>query len=148
MRKYSEGTTFYEATLDDILSVLESDDANPWLIYALKSDGMDAIKIDDMFGSAIIDDVLYICVTDGRDIVVDGRRIDPEYALDNSMTQETVSELYSDYIVRASKDIIRERITEYEIEMRNTSDLAAWMLDDGIAFEDIVEYAREIDLIE
>ncbi len=107
----NSGTTFYSASADDIIEAYGDVTLNVWVRKAFIERGLDAIDYDsNLFGSKVIDDVLYICVTDGQDIEVDGELVNPEEALEIYTPDEL-----SKYIRPATKEVIRRYITEYEI---------------------------------
>lgn len=109
------GTTYYRATLDNVIQTLTRNDANLFLLYLIEEYGFDALDFKKhMFGSAVVEenneDVLYICVTDGYEIEVDGEMIDPEEALEN------YAPIYlENHIQDADDDIIMRNITPYEL---------------------------------
>lgn len=137
------GTTFYSATVDDIIDAYGDVTLNAWIRQAFVDRGLDAIDYDhNLYGSAIIDDVLYICVTDGYDIEVNGEEVDPEEAL-----SEYTPEDLSDYIKPATAEIIRRNITEYELI---TPDFESWAIDllrDGYSFSKLVTDYMEFENI-
>ena len=128
------GTTFYSATVDDIIDAYGDMTLNAWIRQAFVDRGLDAIDYDhNLYGSAVINDVLYICVTDGYEIEVNGEEVDPE----ESLSEYTPEEL-SDYIEPATAEIIRRNITEYELK---TPDFESWAIDllrYGYAFSKLV----------
>lgn len=128
----NSGTTFYYATIGDIIKAFESDDSNIWIQKAFTELEWDAIDLDNhLFGSQIVGDNLYICVTDGYDIEIDGNLVNPEEALE-LYTPDTLD----DYIKPATDKIIHKYITEYEL---NTPDFDKWAVD---LLEDNVEFSR------
>lgn len=134
----SIGTTYYTASLDDVISAMRSQGGNIWIYASFKKLGWDAIDFaHNLYGSQVIDNVLYLCITDGHDIDVNGESVNPEEALEDY----DVSEL-SAYIQPADADIIRKYITQYEIK---TPDFNNWA-DDLISdyyFTDLVRDAQE-----
>lgn len=135
------GTTFYEVTLEDIQSAFNEDDANVWIGKMFELDGWDAIDFETaLYGSQIIDDVLYICVTDGQDIKIKGEYVDPEAALEYYQLNHL-----SEYIKEGTSDIIKKYITEYEVVTPDFNKLAELLLKDGHLFTDIVKDAQEFD---
>lgn len=104
-------TKFYSASLDDVLKAYDNPDKNCWVYASLKEYGWDCIDFDNnLFGSAVVDDILYICVTDGKDIRVMDSWVDPEYAL-----EDYVIDVLQDYIIPATDKIITRYISSYEI---------------------------------
>lgn len=138
-------TVFYKVTLDKLHDSFSesSPDHNLWLEYAIRIYGFDAIKVDDIWGSKVVDDVLYLCSTNGQPIYVDGVPVDPEKALESF----DVSEL-SDYIEDADTDIVREIITDYEFDLKDVDELALEMLKMGESFIVIGQDANEIYLFD
>lgn len=137
------GTTFYSATVDDIIDAYGDVTLNAWIRQAFVDRGLDAIDYDhNLYGSAIIDDVLYICVTDGYDIEVNGEEVDPEEAL-----SEYTPEDLSDYIKPATAEIIRRYITEYELKTPDFESLAIDLLRDGHTFSKLVTDYMEFENI-
>lgn len=134
------GTTYYQITLDDVKNAMkDNNDANIWILKSFEELGWDAIDFDhNLFGSQIIDNVLYLCVTDGRNIEVGGGLVDPEAALEDY----DVSEL-SAYVQEADEDTILKYITQYEIETPNFNKWAEDLLSDGYKFTDLVSAAQE-----
>jgi hypothetical protein len=133
-----KGTTFYKATLDEVKSAFKEKGANLWLLESFEKLGWDAIDFDNnLFGSRVIDDVLYICVTDGYEIEVNGRKEDPEEVLDYYGDSEL-----ADYIEDATDKIILKYITEYEIHSPDFNGWAADLLKD-YEFIDLVDTAKE-----
>lgn len=134
------GTTYYRVTLDDIESVMQdSTDANIWILKSFQELGWDAIDFEhNLFGSQVIDNVLYICNTDGRDIDVRGEKVDPETALDDYKLSDL-----STYIEDADEEIILKYITPYEIKTPKFNNWASELLKDGYTFTDLVNDAQE-----
>lgn len=128
------GTTFYSVTADDIIEAYGDSTLNVWIRQAFVERGLDAIDYDNnLYGSKVIDDVLYICDTDGRDIEVNGNPTDPEDALDEYVVDEL-----SEYIEPASAEIIRRYITEYELKDPDFEGWAIDLLRDGYDFSKLV----------
>lgn len=140
--KHSElGTTFYQVSLKELQDFLKDSDANMWMQKAFEEDGFDAIEFKyNLFGSQVIDGFLYLCITDGYDIVVNGKEVDPETALDYYNPETELS----DYVKPATEDIILNNITEYELKPIDFDRWAAELLED-YSFVDLVNAAKEID---
>lgn len=138
----SIGTTFYSADLKTVQEVLKSNHLNLFAQYSIDEYGWDAIDFKhNLFGSEVIDDILYICVTDGQDINIEGKSVDPESAL----TEYDVSSC-EDYIQEATDDIILKHITVYEVIVDDIDTAALELLKQGESFEDLMEAAQELDL--
>lgn len=139
----NSGTTFYATTAEDIIKAYDDNSSNIWVRQAFIEEGLDAIDYDNnLFGSAVIGDTLYICVTDGKEIEVNGTLVDPETAL----TDYTLDDL-SEYTKNASADIIRRYITEYEIKSPDFDKWAIDMLNDGVSFSDLVADYEDFDYV-
>lgn len=138
------GTTFYRCTIDQVIETLENIDANMWLQYVIKEYGWDAIDFKhNLFGSEIIDDVLYICKTDGYEIQINGEDVEPEFALEDYSIEEL-----SAYIEDATDDIVRSSITTYELKPIDLDEVSLRLLELGNSFTDVVKSAQDADLIE
>lgn len=132
----SSDTVFYRVTLEDVIDALEKDKANIWLIAALKEYGWECLN-DKVYlwGCKVIDDDLYLCHTDSQDMVIDGRTISPEDALDELSLEDL-----SDYIEDGDDDIILQYISSYELDLEDhIEDVAKLLLEEGNSFADIVE---------
>lgn len=139
----SRGTTYYRCSLSEIIDSLSDTDANPWIISELSNYGWDAIDFKhNLFGSRIIDGILYICETNGQDISVNGNNIDPETALNEYSLEDL-----SNYITKADDKIISSKITGYEIQFKDIDTTAIHLIESGISFQDVVQYADELNLI-
>lgn len=137
----NSGTTFYSASADDIIEAYGDVTLNVWVRKAFIERGLEAIDYDrNLFGSKVIDDVLYICVTDGQDIEVDGELVNPEEALEIYTPYEL-----SEYIRPASKDIISRYITEYEIIIPDFDNWAIDLLNDVYDFSKLVKDYQEFE---
>lgn len=135
------GTTFYRCSLKEIKDALSDDDSNIWVMKSIDELGYDAIDFEkNLFGSEIIDDDLYICVTDGYDIDVSGEFVNPEDVLSSYDTSEI-----SEYIKPATADIIQKYITQYEIYAPEFDKWAPDLLKRGYTFSELVKDAQEFD---
>lgn len=135
------GATFYYTDLDNAREVLKNNDLNIFAQYWLDQYGWEAINLkDNLFGSQIIDDLLYICVTDGSDIKINGKAVDPESALEKYGV-----EACSAYIEPAPDDIITRYISEYEIDITDFEEAAMELLKDGYSFEELYKAAKDYD---
>ncbi|MCM1226122.1 MAG: hypothetical protein NC320_01695 [Clostridium sp.] len=135
------GTTYYLVTFDQIQKFFNGEDSNVWIGKSFEELGWAAIDFDNnLFGSQIIGDDLYICVTDGKDIEVNGDLVNPEEALEICAPDDL-----SEYIKSASNGIIQRYITEYEIVMPDFDNWAADLLEDNISFSRMVSDFHEFD---
>ena len=139
------GTVFYKIELEDAISVLEDDPkTNLFVLYQIRNNGFDAFDTKNMmYGSIAIDDILYLCNTDGHEISVDGENVDPEYAL-----HEYPAEQLSDYIEPGTPEIIKKYLTTYELAPFDIDEVAQELIDGGHKFTTVVEEAYNADLIE
>lgn len=136
----SIGTEFHKISLDDTLKILQRDKANIWLMQRLESVGWEALDIKhNLFGSYVIDDILYICVTDGKEIQVEDALIDPEIALESYRPEEL-----EDYIVDADDKIVKRYITEYALAEFDIDESAEQLLHEGKSFIDLMESAQNL----
>lgn len=137
------GTTFYTITEDQLLK--HYDKAENLIVRNVVSDeGFKAFDLDSMYGSKIIDDTLYLCVTDGMEITVNGNEVDPEFALEDY----SISDL-SKYIKEGDDTIINRYVSEYELKDIDLNKVAIDILDGGaVTFTDVVKYAADLDLLD
>lgn len=138
------GTTFYRVSLEQLTDAFVSDNnSNLWMIYSIREFGFDAIKIKDIWGSEVVDDVLYLCKTDGQPLIINDVEVDPESALEDVPLQDL-----EEYIKDSTPEIIRKMITDYEFNFQDIDDLALKMLEDGHSFLEIAKDAQEVDLLD
>lgn len=139
------GTKFYAASLDQILNVLNNDEhSNVWVKYVLTKQGLSALDMKEHFyGSAVFGDTLYICKTDGKDILVDGKHINPEEAFDKYDPEDL-----TDYIEDASDEVISDSITHYELKFNDVDGIAKEMLDSGHSIVEMFNDALEIGILD
>ena len=136
-------TVFYTITESQLLKHYDADD-NYIVRYIVSENGFDAFEIDNMYGSKLIGDILYLCVTDGNDIIVNGEEIFPEDALD----MYDISAL-SAYIQPGDDDVIDRYVSTYELKPIDINDVAPDILDQGaVDFTEVVEWAKELDLLD
>lgn len=136
-----KGTTFYKATVDDIIDAYSENKSNIWIKAMFEDIGFDAINFDNgLYGSKIIDDVLYICETDGHMVNVDNSKYDPEKLLD----EVDITDI-EDMVKEADSDIIHRYITEYEVFLPDFDKLAIDLLKSGDSFSELVRYYQEFE---
>lgn len=117
------GTTFIMITLDQFLDAMDDESVNIWIRAYVADKGFGVIDfVRNLYGSAVIDDVLYLCKTDLQDIVVNGELVDPESALDNYSIYDLSP--YIDVDGSLSPEEIRKEITYYEMNPINWDDYA------------------------
>ena len=143
--EFKKGTTFWGCTLEEIKSAKEGKESNVWINFELNQRGLECLDIDHMYGSFIADDgVLYICDTDGYEIEVNGKIVDPE-----SDGEYLGPIKLQNYIKKATPAIINKFITEYEIKQdERLNDIIKSMLDAGYEFTDIIESDHLKELIQ
>lgn len=140
--KISEnGTIFYRIPLQDVIKYYDNPKRNIWVWKSFVEEGWNCINFDNsLFGSAVDGSDLYLCVTDGMEIDVDGNAVDPEQALEEYDLDEL-----SDYILPGNDGIIRRYITDSEIKTPKFDKWASDLIDDGYDFTSLVEDAMEFD---
>lgn len=138
------GTAYYKCTLDQVIDALSKEDENLWLVYALKEYGWKALNFDTyMFGSKVINNLLYLCKTDGYYINIDGEEVDPEEALDEYPLDKLAA-----YIQDFDEDVVISTISMYDMAAVNLNNIAISMLEDGRDYTEITKRAIESGLIE
>lgn len=134
-------TAWYEADLDMVRNALLEE--NLILYGAIQTHGFDAIKDIDMNipGSYIDDatDRIYICVTDGSQVIVDGEEVDPDDAM-----EEYGPEAMQEYIFPATNQMIVSKLTSYEINNYDLDLVAQDLMDESYSFIDIYEAYKDI----
>lgn len=141
---HPSGTTFYRVTLEQLTDAFVSDNhSNLWMIYAIREFGFNAIKIKDIWGSGIVDDILYLCKTNGQLLIINDVEINPEYAL-----EEISIEDLAEYIKDSTPEVIRKMITDDEFNFQDIDDLALKMLEDDHSFLEIAKAAQEVYLLD
>ena len=145
------GTTFYAIPAERLLKALDRSKKklNKFFVDIIRYTDFDALNIDNMYGSSI-DDVnhtLYLCVTDGKPIKVNGEEIDPEEALN----QYSIEDL-AEYTEQPSDDLILKHITMYELnpevfDSETIDTIVEENLQKGIHFKDIVKDYDELKKI-
>lgn len=137
---FEPSTIYYKMPLDRIKTVLNDDNSNPFITYALDQYGLDALDLDsNLFGSYVDDDVLYVCQTDGTDIKVDGTSIDPEVAMSTLGPDKLL-----EYIEPATDDIIHRYITPYEFNHYDIDEMAGDLIESGYTFTELLKAAQEL----
>lgn len=137
---------FYRCTFEDVYEACE--DENMFVRYALDKYRWGAVNIDRLYGSAIFDDDLYLCVTDGaEEIDINGQLYPPESLFDEGYTPDDIAEL----IESSTPDVIREYIDEYVLsDIVDYAKLVISMLKRGEELNEVVDsydYIRsEMDL--
>lgn len=105
------GTTWYRVTPDQFRKFIEDREDNLFVKYTALTNQFDCLNLSQMFGSAIYDDELFICETDGQPIVVGpDADVDPETAFESY----TPEDLHA-YIEDAKTETLIKYITYREI---------------------------------
>ena len=116
---------------------------NVFLKYTALYDGFDALDLDLMYGTRVIDDTLYICSSDGKAIQVGNEEVDPEFALDNY----TPDELHA-YMEDVTDKILVSHTTANDFDKdllkENLNDAAIEALQDFVDFPKLIEDYNEI----
>ena len=140
------GSKLYEITLPEIEDAYK--DKNRFIYEYIKDEGWDAINFKSIFGSDVIDDKLYLLVTDGKLIRSELGDIDP-----STMLQEfSIEEL--DFLIErnVTPDFIRTKLSLYEFHLKDmdndrTNQYAIAGLEDGVNFEDLIDQYDAISFI-
>lgn len=136
------GTTWYKASYDEILDALQDSSVNPWVLIYFNTDNFNAINFKhNLWGSFVEGDDLYICVTDGYDIEINGEMVDPESAAEIYGLDEL-----TEYIESATPEFIRSKITEDELDPIPFNKLINNALDSGWSFTELIKYAIDAGL--
>lgn len=137
-------TTLYKASKREIQKCLNQ--TNLILSTAFRLHGWDALNFDNrssnLANSRVVDNNLYLCITDGHPVEIDEDSVDPEYLLD----EYDISELEG-LIKPASQNIIRLNISRYEMNI-DIDECAQYLIDNNLAtFTEIVKIARKLKLV-
>ena len=139
----SQNTAFYRVTLQDAIDIIQRAEGNVFIIWSLTTRGWNGLDIDSMFGSYVDGDTLYICVTDGEDLYVDGESIYPEEAL-----KRYGPDKLSEYIQDADTEVITRYITPYELNTDFDLETAVIdILNENYSFQRVVDDAEDADLL-
>lgn len=140
----TSGTTFYEVELDQAIEILNKSKDNIFIVHELETRGWAAVDTENhLFGSAIIDDKLYICNTDCQDIMVNGDMVNPETALEDCHIDDLV-----EYIKPATDKIVNMYLTDYEVPIRDIDESAIELLSQGYNFIDLAKAADDMGLLD
>lgn len=106
----SVGTTWYRVTGDQFRKFIDEKEDNLFVKYTANTNGFECLNLSQMFGTAVYDDELYICVTDGQPIVVGADAdVDPETAFKHYTPEDLEA-----YIEDADDQILIKYITYRE----------------------------------
>lgn len=138
----SAGTTYYRITLKELTDAFS--EQNLWLQKCIEERGFNAIDFDHSLYGSRFDigekDVMYLCVTDGYDIEVNGEMVDPEDALDYH-NPAPGGDLYQ-YVKPSTPEIILKNISEYEFKDPDFTQWAVSLLR-HYDFIDLMKAAQE-----
>lgn len=143
-------TTYYKVKIEDAKRFFKTDGANLILQKAFELFNWDIFDMEHtMFGSRVIDNVLYICSTDGEPLYIDHEEVDPEYALDRFAWD---IDLLDDYIRPATAEVVRMHLSEYELNIDFIIDeldtIAMDLLKHGEHFADVAIAAKDLGLLD
>lgn len=137
----TEGTVFYRISNKLVKQTLDNAD-NLIFRYLVRKNGIDAFNLDKLYGSAVFDDDLYLCKTDGQDISVNGEEVYPEDALELYSPEELKS-----YIKDGDEAIVKRELTSYELAGFDLDEVAVELIEGGHSFVEVVEAAYDMDLL-
>lgn len=126
-------TVYYKADLDDVKKIVK-ENSNPFVVYSIYEHGFEDIQIDQMPGSYIDKDTIYICFTNGKSLNINGEEVDPENAI-----EELGLESVSAFIQDAPAEIVTHELNPYVFDLDNLEDCASWLLDKGYSLGEIVD---------
>lgn len=141
----SAGTTWYRVSLPQFTDFIEDHETNIFVKHAALTYLFDCLDLAQMYGSAVYDDELFICKTDGQPIKVkDDENVDPETAF----KKYTPEDLYP-YIEDAKDDTLIKYITyremRPEILEEGQTDAAIEVLESReYSVEDVIKDYNEI----
>lgn len=140
---YIAGTSWYPVSISKFSDFAEDHIENVFLKYTALYDGFDALDLDLMYGTRVIDDTLYICSSDGKAIQVGNEEVDPEFALDNY----TPDELHA-YMEDVTDNVLISHTTANDFDRKlleeNLRDAAIEALQDFVDFPKLIEDYNEI----
>lgn len=142
------GTTIYEVT-EQMLKDFYADDDNIVTQFIIDDYGFDAFDLSRMYGSKLIGDTLYICVTDGVEILIDTP--DGEIEEDPEQLLDIYDIDYLESLIEPATDEILKRYVSYydfDISKIDLDYVAKELIDAGHHFKQIVEDAKDIDLLD
>ena len=136
----SESTVFYPIELDYLIDLLNKRNKNPMLIWMLETMGFDALNLEQLYGSAVVDDVLYLCRTTGDEILIDGKMVDPETAI-----EEYDIDGIAPYIADPDDNYIARAISPDEAVQPDLEDAAIALLQQPykMTLKEIVDAAKD-----
>lgn len=136
------GTTFYPISAERLLKALDRSKKklNKFFVDILRYTDLSALNLDSFYGSQIdeVNNIFYLCVTDGKPIEVNGEEVDPAEALDKYSIEDL-----SQYTKQPDDDIILKNISVYDLNQDVfDSDIIDTIVEEnlqkGVHFKDIV----------
>ena len=143
-------TAYYELSLDTLLdNAMEN--KKLFLYAALLTRGIAAIDVDHhLWGSVadIDDDMLYLCVTDGYEIEIDGEFYDPEEVLQKVYYGQLDPEAIEPFLQKPDDTIINRYINFDVIKSQDAdiNNLADVLMQEGYVFTEIVKSLDDEDI--
>ena len=142
-------TKFYSVTENDLKDILvEGEDSNVFLYGAISTLGFDCLNLDSMYGSGIVNSVLYLCDTNGKDIIVNGEDVAPGEALSECSIEDLSEYIYTG---EDNPEIIRKELTAYELKTLSTSQVnnivKELITTENFKFLDILESYQEYESV-
>lgn len=142
----NQGTVFYKITKDNLCKYNTYINENSWAwLIVWDNDLKDSLLIDSLYGSAIIDDTLYFCVTDNETFMIGDEEVEPEFFIEdfdiNIVEQYTTDDV---------PQYVYDMITDSDINTKsiNIEKGAIALLQDGEDFQTIVNDAKDLGIIE
>lgn len=136
------GTTYYRVTEDQLLDYAENS-RNVVFRYLIEKYSFDALDLESkMFGSRLIDNVLYICDTDKQKIQVDGEFVDPERAIDNYDLDDLEA-----YIQDSNEHVLERFVDGRELKHVNVDHIFSDLLDQGYHTDEILKSIKDLRLL-
>ena len=142
------GTTFYAIPAERLLKAFDRSrkKLNKFFVDIIRYTDLEALNPNSFYGSHIdtVNNVFYLCVSDGKPIKVNGEEIDPDEALD----KYTIEDL-AEYTEQPSDDLILQHVTMYELNPEvfdsDTIDtIVQENLEKGVHFKEIVKDYDEL----
>lgn len=134
------GTTIYRFSRDDVSDSLNS--RNIVMGAAFDTEGWNSINFKNLPGSEVINNILYLLVTDGHEIEIEEEFEDPEDLLRMYRPDQL-----EDFIEDGTEEILKNYVTFYEMDI--DLDEAAYYLihKDNYSFTDVLKAADDINLL-
>lgn len=142
------GTTFYVIPAEKLVKALDKSkrNLNKFFIDIIRYTDLTCLNIDDLYGSQIdeVNNVLYLCISNGQPIQVNGEEVDPFEALD----KYTIEDL-SQYTKQPDDKVILDHISIYELnpdvfDSDTIDTIVEQNLEKGVHFKDIVDDYDEL----